>query len=143
MSITAEDITSALRKHGAISPGALAQHLGVDQLPGQLIKTMLEENTIKAAGAARGRRLALPDQEIKGVTDAPPQPRKQRKAKKARKPKKARTAQAPRTAAPAERFVPTVDSEKRLHIINGAAPLSFNDEQTAAIATLLLQHYGA
>jgi hypothetical protein len=44
-------------------------------------------------------------------------------------------------AAPAVRFIPVVDAEKCLHIINGGEPVSFNDEQTAAIATLLFQHY--
>jgi hypothetical protein len=48
---------------------------------------------------------------------------------------------APRAAAPAERFIPTVDVASRLVIVNGGEPLIFSDEQTAAIAALLFQHY--
>jgi hypothetical protein len=72
----------------------------------------------------------------------PPQERTQKKARKQKKHRKAPAARTPRTARPtAERFVPTVDAEKRLHIINGGAPISFDDSQTEAIASLLLQHY--
>jgi hypothetical protein len=68
-------------------------------------------------------------------SDRAPKKRKKRHAKKPHR--------APRTARPAERFIPTVDAELGLHIINGAAPLSFDPEQTLAIATLLFNHYKA
>lgn len=45
-------------------------------------------------------------------------------------------------ARPAARFIPAVDAESRLIIINGHEPLIFTDEQTEAIATLLYQLQG-
>lgn len=148
MSLKPEQITAALQKLGPSRPGEVADHLGIEpyQLAYQL-KKMLDAGTVKATGSATARRIALPDQKF-DETPAPPQPRatkpkKHRKAKRARKATTKRTPSAarPADAAPAPRFIPTVDSERRLHIINGAAPISFDDVQTEAIADLLLQHY--
>lgn len=145
MTITADDITSALKKIGPCSPGKLAEELGVEQLPGLVLKQLIEDETIKAAGAARGRRLALPDQKIEDAKGAPPQKRKKpRKGKKAKKPRKPQTRRAPPAARSAERFMPMVDVERRLVVINGGAePLIYTAEQTLAIATLLFNHYEA
>lgn len=143
MAVTKEQILAALKKLGPSSPGALADHLEVDQLPGTLIKQLLDAKELKATGAARGRRIALPDQQF-DAADAPPQQRKPKAGKKRKGPKakKARKAPRARTAdTPAPRFIPVVDAEKRLHIINGSEPVSFSDAQTEAIATLLFQHY--
>ena len=73
----------------------------------------------------------------------PPQGRRENKkpgGKKrgARKAKKTRT---PRAARPAEVFIPAVDADTRLVIVNGGPLLHFTEEQTVAIATLLANHY--
>ena len=44
-------------------------------------------------------------------------------------------------AAAAERFIPTVDVDKRLILVNGGEPQVFTEPQTLAIAQLLFQHY--
>jgi hypothetical protein len=99
---------------------------------------MLEEKAVIAGGKGRGRVYGLPDQKLDDA--APPQERKRQKPRQHRKAHRARQAPAPRAA---ERFVPTVDADLRLHILNGGAPVSFDGPQTEAIATLLLQHYKA
>jgi hypothetical protein len=146
-SVTKEQITAALKKLGPSKPGEVADHLGADYSSGMkyTVKSMLDAGELKAIGATVSRRIALPDQKF-DEAGAPPQERQKpakrkggRKAKHARKP---RSAPAPRTSsAAAVRFIPTVDADKRLHIINGSDPVSFSDAQTEAIATLLLQHY--
>jgi hypothetical protein len=149
MSVTVDQIKAALKKLGPVSPGALYDHLETTAaIAGPVVKDMLAGDELKATGATASRRIALPDQKFEDVQSAPPQQRRKPAGKRKRKGKKAkRASRTPRAAvpspAPAERFVPTVDAEKRLHIINGAAPVSFSEAQTEAIATLLFQHYSA
>lgn len=142
--ITQEEIIAGLKKIGPCRPGELADHLHLEHSAlGYHLKKLLEAGIVKATGTSNARRVALPDQKFEESTgpDAPPQRRQKREShKKAKHPRKAprRTAPAARTA---ERFVPTVDAELRLHIINGSDPVSFSEQQTADIAALLLQHY--
>jgi hypothetical protein len=138
--ITNEQVTAALRKLGEASPPlAIANALGADpQKTGYRLRAMLGEKALIAFGSGRGRTYALPDSERPSTppqSDRAPTKRKKRHAKKPHR--------APRAARPTERFIPTVDAELQLHIINGAAPVSYNEAQTAAIATLLLAHYKA
>jgi DNA-binding transcriptional ArsR family regulator len=128
-----EQILAALKKLGPSSPGHLAEHLGATSaVLKPHFRALLDAGAIKAAGVTKSRRLALPDQDLDGLRDAgraPPQPRKAKKPK-SRKPRHAKRALHPhgrRALAPV--------------IVNGAEPHIFNEEQTAAIASLLFQHY--
>lgn len=142
--ITPEEITVGLKKIGPTSPGALADHLHVE-LPALRyhLKKLLDAGTIKAQGTTANRRIAMPDQKF----EEPNEPettkqtlRKPKKGKKAKKRKAAPAKQAARAPA-AERFIPTVDADSRLCIINGAEPMFFSEEQTEKIAELLFVHY--
>jgi DNA-binding Lrp family transcriptional regulator len=145
-----DQILAALKKLGPSSPGQIAEHLGTEGTKlSTHFKALLDAGTIKATGVTRGRRLALPDQDL--AAPAPPQPRehpKRRKAKHAKRPRRAKApsarpaARAPRERpAPAERFIPTVDKDARLIIVNGGEPHIYSEAQTEAIASLLFQHY--
>jgi DNA-binding Lrp family transcriptional regulator len=145
-----EQILAALKKLGPSSPGQIADHLGTDGTKlGYHFKALLEAGTIKATGSTSTRRLALPDQDL--ATALPAQPRertKRRKAKHAKRPRRAKSpsarpaARAPRERpAPAERFIPAVDKDARLIIVNGGEPHIYSEAQTEAIASLLFQHY--
>ena len=59
----------------------------------------------------------------------PPQPGKKRKYAKSARP------------AAAVQFIPAIDAENRLVLVNGSAPHIFNPQQTQAIADLLLMHF--
>lgn len=130
--ITNEQITAALRKLGQPSaPTAIANELKSDPAQvGYRLRAMAEEKSLLASGKGRGRVYALPDQKLAG---APPQKGKPRRRKKSK---------APAARAAAVRFIPVVDVEKQLHIINGSGAVSFDTPQTEAIATLLAQHWG-
>lgn len=137
---TKEQFLAALKKLGPSKPGVIADHLGVEyQNLKRAVREMLAAGEIKAIGKTAGRVLMLPDQKLEDRTGAPPQrrqkPKNRRKAKHARK---ARTAPAARST---ERFIPTVDIDRRLVIVNGGDPVIFNGEQTLAIAELLFNHY--
>jgi DNA-binding transcriptional ArsR family regulator len=140
-----EQILAALKKLGPSSPGAIADHLETEA--GKLsyhFKQLLDAGTMKATGSGRRRQLALADQAFAAAATeaAPPQRRKKhKKAKHAKPARRAAARRAPRAAVPAERFIPTVDAERRLVIVNGGEPLIFSDAQTEAIATLLFTHY--
>lgn len=137
-----EQILAALKKLGPSSPGQVADHLGeASSSIGYHLKRMLDAGTIKAQGATSGRRIALPDQDFGAPPSAPTKGKKKHRKAKHAKARKAPTPRAQRAATPAERFIPTVDAERRLVIVNAGEPLIFNDEQTAAIATLLFTHY--
>ena len=73
---------------------------------------------------------------VDGVSSAPPQERKPKKRRKAKAPRA-------RPTAIASTFLPTVDADRNLVLINDGAIARFNDAQTLAIATLLSQHYEA
>jgi hypothetical protein len=137
-----EQITAALQKLGPSTRAELAADLDSSgPAVGYHLKAMLGVGTIKAAGSMKERRFALPDQELAGSSAAPPQRRKKhRKSPHAKRAPRAATPRARATTKP-ERFLATVDAERRLVIVNGGEPLIFNDEQTAAIATLLFTHY--
>lgn len=146
--VTQEQIIAALKNIGPVSPGRLAAELAVESSAlGYHLRMMLTDGTLKATGTTKGRRIALPEQKFDEASAPPqgdkaaPKARKTRKAKKQRKAKKARAPRTPPAARPAERFIPVVDAEKRLHIINGGAPVSFDGPQTLAIAELLFNHY--
>lgn len=57
--------------------------------------------------------------------------------KRAKK-RKYRKAPRPTAAAP---FIPAIDADSRLIIVNGAEPHIFDPQQTEAIATLLATHF--
>lgn len=142
MSITPDQITAALKKLGPSSPGALADHLHVEQSALMYhVRKMIGAKTLKAAGTTANRRIALPEQEIETAT--PPQerraPAKGKKAKGGRKAKKARKARTPRTAEPL--FIPTVDVDTNLVLVTGAGVQRFTEQQTLAVATLLAAHF--
>jgi DNA-binding Lrp family transcriptional regulator len=139
--IIGEQIIAALKKIGPCRPGELADHLEVEHSAiGYHLKKMLEAGTLKAIGNSAARRIGLPDQTFEEA-GAPPQPRAKPKARKQKKHRKAPKARAPQAARPAECFIPVVDAEKRLHIINGGTPVSYDGVQTLAIAELLFAHY--
>jgi hypothetical protein len=144
-----EKITAALQKTGhPIAPGELAKLVDMEgSALGYHLKNMLDAGTLKASGAARSRRIGLPAHDFAApASESFPrqrQPKKHRKAKRASKRAAAPRARAAEAhAAPAaKRFIPAVDADRRLVIVNGGEPLIFDDEQTAAIATLLFTHY--
>jgi DNA-binding Lrp family transcriptional regulator len=150
MSDIKEQITAALKKLGPVSPGELADHLGVDNKTiGKYAKPMLEAGTLKAAGATNRRRLALPDQKIDVETPTLPKRRKKksngmakRTAAKPRAPKPAPPKPAP---APDGDFIAAVTADSRLVLfIPGAArPLVFDDVQTERVAQLMHTHFEA
>ena len=139
-----EEITAALRQHGPCSRRALTTHVGVvSSTLHRHLSAMLAAGAVKAAGKTIDRRYGLPDQDLAAAAGEPPPPRsKGRKHKKRGKARAVRRAAAPRHAAPAGRFLATVDARSCLVLINGGAPQVFTVEQTQAIATLLLTHYG-
>lgn len=134
-----EQILAALKKLGPSSPTAIANSTSISpSLTGYHLRALLKDHQVKASGRSNDRVYALPDQKLDG---APPQERKQKKGGKRKAGKKAGT---PRTrAAAVSAFLPAVDADRNLVLINGAAITRYNDEQTAAIATLLSQHYEA
>jgi DNA-binding transcriptional ArsR family regulator len=146
--LTQDLVLAGLKKIGPCSPGNLADHLEVEPAAlGYHLKKLLDANAIKANGRSNARRIALPDQKFDEAATPPPQQRKQQKARKPKGGRKTRQHRTPHRAAeraqPAERFIPAVDAQQRLVIVNGGEPLVFTDEQTSAIADLLLQHYKA
>lgn len=140
-----DKITAALRKLGPISPGELADHLGVSrEALATPLKAMLDAGAVKATGVTKSRRIALPDQKFESTRSAPPQQRR-KQHKRRRHGKAKRPQRAPRTTRPAatERFIPAMDAENGLVIVNGGEPVIFTPAQTQDIATLLLQHFKA
>jgi hypothetical protein len=134
-----EKILAALKKLGPSAPGAIAKEISEKpEHVGYHMRAMAVAKALKAGGAGRARHYALPDQDLAGHK-APPQ-RDSAPRKPAAKPRAAAPAAATR---PAERFIPVVDAEKRLYIINSGEPLSFNEAQTLKIAELLFVHYEA
>jgi DNA-binding Lrp family transcriptional regulator len=145
-----EQILAALKKLGPSSPGQIAEHLGTEGTKlSTHFKALLDAGTIKATGVTRGRRLALPDQDL--AAPAPPPAARahqapQGEARQAAAPRQgperaARRSSARERPAPAERFIPAVDKDARLIIVNGGEPHIFSEAQTEAIASLLFQHY--
>jgi ParB/RepB/Spo0J family partition protein len=66
-----DQILAALKKLGPSSPGQIAEHLGTEGTKlSTHFKALLDAGTIKATGVTRGRRLALPDQDL--AAPAPP-----------------------------------------------------------------------
>lgn len=129
-----EQILAALKKLGPSSPTAIANATGISpSLTGYHLRALLKDDQVKATGRSNDRVYALPDQKLDG---APPQERKRKKKRKAH---------APRTRAAAAKttFLPTVDADRNLVLINDGTIARFNDAQTLAIATLLSQHYEA
>jgi DNA-binding Lrp family transcriptional regulator len=126
-------ITAALKKLGPSSPRVIADETGID--PGALgfhLRTMAKAGTLTATGTTMNRVYTLVAGAAAPTRATPPQKR----SKKARKQKRART-------AAVERFIPAIDADARLVIVNGAEPHIFNPEQTSAIAALLLGHFEA
>lgn len=142
--ITQEEIIAGLKKIGPCRPGELADHLHLEHSAlGYHLKKLLTAGAVKATGTSLARRFALLDQKFEEPTqpETTTQLRKPKKGKKAKKHK----ARKPQPAAPraqsTERFIPTVDADSRLHIINGGEPMSFDEDQTEKIAELLFVHY--
>lgn len=134
-----DKIASALKKLGPAAPAAIAKELSsTASIVGYHLRLMEAGKAVKASGKGRGRMYALPDQEP-GRIDAPPQQRKPARARKAKKLPAPLAAVAPGAAA--VRFIPVVDAEKRLYIINSGEPLGFDEAQTLKIAELLFVHY--
>lgn len=134
-----EQILAALKKLGPSSPTAIANATGISpSLTGYYLRALLKDDQVKAAGTSNDRVYALPDQKLDGT---PPQERKQKKGGKRKAGKKTRAVR-PRTAAETT-FLPTVDAERNLVLIDGGSVTRFNDAQSLAIATLLSQHYEA
>lgn len=141
MSDTNQQVLAALKKLGPSKPREIVDHIGADQAAvKKALKELLAAGDVKASGKTTGRIYALPGQEFQAA-DAPQQ-RKQKKGGKRKAGKKTRTTR-PRPAAAADAFLPTVDADRNLVLINDAAVTRFNDAQTLAIATLLSQHYEA
>lgn len=141
MSITPDQITAALKKLGPSSPGALADHLHVEQSALMYhVRKMIGDKALKAAGTTANRRIALPEQEIETATPQPRRaPAKGKKGKGARKVKKARKARTPRAAEPL--FIPTVDVDTNLVLVTVDGVQRFTEQQTLAVATLLAAHF--
>lgn len=136
-----EKILAALRKLGPRAPTAVANEIGESSSKvGYHMRAMAEVKELKASGNGRARIYGLPDQDLARPEEAPPQQRRATARKPRRKTAAKKAAPAARTA---ERFIPVVDAERRLYIINGAEPIAYNESQTLAIATLLQQHYEA
>jgi DNA-binding transcriptional ArsR family regulator len=141
--ITSEQITAALRKLGPASPTAIANQVGAEpSAAGYHLRRILKAKELIASGTSNNRLYALLDQKLDRQSAPPQSHRAPSKSKKSGHVKKKAYRAAP-TARTAERFIPTVDVDLGLHIINGREPLSFNAEQTEAIATLLFNHYKA
>jgi DNA-binding transcriptional ArsR family regulator len=145
--LTKETVLAALKKLGPCKPGELADYLEVERpVITAHLKPLLDSGEVKATGATMSRRIALADQKFdEASTPTPPQRKQQsRKPKSGRKTRQHRTPhRSAARAEPTERFIPAVDAQQRLVIVNGGEPLVFTDEQTSAIADLLLQHYKA
>lgn len=135
-----DKILAALKKLGPSGPTAIAREIGAEpHQVGYHMRAMEADKTLRAAGKGRHRYYGLPDQDL-ADRKAPEKHSAQRKPRKAPKSRAPNAAPAPLAA---ERFIPVVDAEKRLYIINGAEPLSFDGKQTLAIAELLFAHYEA
>lgn len=137
-----DKIIAALKKLGPRAPAAIANEIAESSSKvGYHMRAMAEAKELKASGNGRGRIYGLPDQDLARPEGPPPQQRRAPSHKSRRKtPVKRMRALAARAA---ERFIPVVDAERRLYIINGADPVAYTEVQTLAIATLLQQHYEA
>jgi DNA-binding transcriptional ArsR family regulator len=135
-----EKILAALKKLGPSSPAAIAKETGEKASAiGHHLRAMQSDKTLKAAGLRRGRRYGLPDQDLAWPVSKPPSNARPRgKRRKAAKPHTPRPAPLQRAA---QRFIPVVDVDMRLCIINGGEPLIFDEAQTLKIAKLLFVHY--
>lgn len=128
MSSKKDEILAAIKKLGPSSPTQVANSTGMDpSLAGYHLRAMAKAGTLTATGKTTGRLYAIGDG--KAATRSTPQ--------KGKKPPKAPRAK----PAEAERFIPAIDSDNRLVLVNGSEPLHFTAPQTEAIAALLLQHF--
>lgn len=139
-----DKITAALKDLGRpVSPAQLANAADVPLSSlGYHMKKMLNAGTLKGVGKSNNRRVGLPDHDF-GATapEATPPQRRKKHDKKKHAPRAQRAAAATRPAKPLERFIATVDAERRLVIVRDGDPQIFSDAQTEAIATLLFTHY--
>lgn len=119
-----EQIRSALKKLGPTPPVRIADHINVEiKKASYHMRGMLAAGELKAAGTSMDRRYALPDQKLPGASA-------KHKPKKDAQPK----AQAPL-------FLPALTEDYRLVVVQDGGHHIFDQEQTQALADLLLTHF--
>lgn len=135
MSITADQITTALKKLGPSGVTVIANELGADpSAVSYHLRRLAKDKAIIATGATSSRRYSLPGQKIDGQVQASPA-RESRKHKR----RKARgNGHAPKAEST---FIPAVDADSNLLLITDAGVQRFTEKQSMALAQIVFTHF--